>query len=99
MIAVTLHNTIPFTPQVCYLSVILLMSLEWTSAQAPGDESANCLNANSEDYIAPLDTERFLMQSRYYNNLFGSGGVWTALDEDGDRRTVSVITFITIFTV
>ncbi len=86
----------------CYLAVvlaILLTSLEGTSAQAPGDESANCLDPNSEDYVAPLDTERFLMQSRYYNNLLGSGGVWTALDEDQDGRTVSGITFITNITV
>ncbi len=75
------------------------MSLEWTSAQAPGDESVNCLDPNSEDYIAPLDTERFLMQSRYYNDLLGSNGVWTALDEDGDYRTVSGNTFITNITV
>ncbi len=81
------------------MSVILLMSLEWTSAQAPGDESANCLDPNVIDYVAPLDTERFLMQSTYYSHLLGSSGVWTALDEDGDSRTVSGITFITNVTI
>ncbi len=69
---------------------ILLLSLEGISAQAPGDESTECIIPEDQ----PPENRRVLMESRYYGNLLpGTGGspVWTAQDEDNDSKTVRVV--------
>ncbi len=70
------------------LLAILVLSLEGTSAQAPGDESTCAIQEDQPN-------RRVLMESKYYADLLpgtiGGSPVWTALDEDNDGKTVRVV--------
>ena len=60
-----------------------------SAAQAPGDESPNCMDPEGEVlFVPPPENQRVLMDSRNYENLLGSFGVWDFRDVDGDGGKV-----------
>ena len=59
--------------------LVVLVTVWQASAQAPGDETSDCVNQRG---AYPPNT-RMLMDSRNYEQLItGSGAVWQALNGD-----------------
>ena len=59
-----------------------------SAAQAPGDESPNCVDPEGEFFAPPPENQRFLMDSRNYENLLGTFGAWDFRDVDRDEGQV-----------
>ena len=58
--------------------ILLLVIVQATTGQAPGDEDNFCL----EDVV----NEEILMGSLYYRNLVsGNGAPWTVVDDDNNN--------------
>ena len=67
--------------------LVLLVAVWQASAQAPGDESGDCVNQR-QPYPPNIS---MLMDSRNYEQLItGSGAVWQALNVDGTGNGVGV---------
>ena len=69
--------------------VVNLAILKFVISEAPGDTDVYCKEISSTAGYA--ETVKPLMDSFGYLSLLGDDGVWTAVDDDGDGHTVSLI--------
>ena len=69
--------------------VVNLAMLKFVISEAPGDTDVYCKKISSiADYA---ETVKPLMDSFGYLSVLGDDGVWTAVDNDGDGHTVSLM--------
>ena len=85
----------------CTLFALLaiLLTLEGITAQAPGDETFECIDPDGDQFTPPPVNRRVLMDSSYYELLLPDSNspgtadraVWSSVDSDGDGSKVSCL--------
>lgn len=72
----------------------LHVSAQCRSPDEPGDADEDCIDPKTFRIIAPVYDENqcALLDSRHYETLVGSGGVWNPVEYDNNGGAVSACT-------